>query len=129
MASAAAALEVALVTAQDRSLAAAQDRVLGDGVQGEAWAGLAQGPLGMVDRRATQRVGFLQEVGTFHRVEPPAAGEGADQSPLEAPEGKHPQGRQGTGSVARWLLQMSRTCWQPGSTQTIDSDLRCPVLA
>lgn len=61
------------MTVQGMSLVAAQGRSLGAAVQGVAWADLAQGPLGMVGMKASQMVGFLQRVGTFH-MEEQAAG-------------------------------------------------------
>lgn len=66
---AAAAQEVALAAAQGRSLAVAQGRPLEAAVQEAGWPGLAQGPLGMADMKASQRVDFLQGVDTFHTEE------------------------------------------------------------
>lgn len=92
-----AAQEVALVAAQGRSLVADQGRLLGAAVREAAWAGLAQGPLGMTGMKASQMAGFLQEVGTFHTEEQAAGWKRAAQNPQEAEEDNRPQGPQGTG--------------------------------
>lgn len=105
------------MTVQGRSWAAVQGRPPGAAAQGATWAGLAQGPLGMVDMKASQRVGFLQGAGTFHMKEQAAGQEGAAQNSLGELEGNQPQGPLGTG-LAHWLLQMSRTCWLPESPQS-----------
>lgn len=100
------------MTVQDRSLEAVQDRPLGAAAQGVAWAGLAQEPLGMLDMRASQVVGFPLGVDTFHKEGQAAGQEGAAQSHQVGLEGRHPQELQDTG-LACWLLQMSQTCWLP----------------
>lgn len=74
---------VALGVALDRSLAADQDRPLEPAAQDEAWVGLAQGPQGILSKVAFLRVGFLQEVGIFHKGALVAGQEGAAQTPQE----------------------------------------------
>lgn len=112
LAAVAAAREVALVSAQGRSLVAVQGRPLGAAVQEAAWAGLAQGPLGMAGMKASQVAGFLQGTDTFHTEEQAAGWKGAAQNPQGGLEGNHPQEPQGT-DLACWLLQTSRACWLP----------------
>lgn len=73
-------LAPAAAAAQKVALVAAQGRPLGAAVQEGALAGLAQGLLGMVGRRASQMVGFLQGVGTFHMEEQAAGWKGAAQN-------------------------------------------------
>lgn len=66
----------------------------------------------MLGMRASQEVGFLLAVDTFHKEGQAAGQEGAAQSHQEGLEDSHPQEPQDTG-LARWLLQMSQTCWLP----------------
>lgn len=66
----------------------------------------------MMDMRASQEAGFLLGVDTFHKEGQAAEPEGAAQSHQGGLEGSHPQEPQDT-DLARWLLQMSQTCWLP----------------
>lgn len=66
----------------------------------------------MLDMRASQEVGFLLGVDTFHKEGQAAGQEVAAQSHQGALEDSHPQEPQDT-DLARWLLQMSQTCWLP----------------
>lgn len=95
------------MTVQDRSLEAVQDRPLGPAAQGVAWVGLAQGPLGMMDK-----MGFPQGVDTFQKEGQAAGQEGAAQSHQGGLEDSHSQELQDTG-WACWRLQMSQTCCLP----------------
>lgn len=74
------------------------------------WPGT--GPLGMMDMRASQQVGFPLGVGTFHKGGQAAGQEGAAQSHQGGLEDSHSQELQDTG-LACWRLQMSQTCCLP----------------
>lgn len=66
----------------------------------------------MLGMRASQEVGFLLAVDTFHKEGQAAGQEGAAQSHQEGLEDSHLQEPQDT-CLARWLLRMFQTCWLP----------------
>lgn len=62
-------------------------------------------------------MGFLLGVGTFRKEGQAAGQEGAAQSHQVGLEDSLPQELQDT-DLARWLLQMSQTCWLPAKHTT-----------